>query len=65
MRWPFGRSKGKSEAQPAEVSVWDRAADNLIAQGLDPARVARATRLVKRLENAGALPEGTVREREE
>ena len=37
-------------------TVWDEAAQNLIAQGLDPKKVRRATNLVKKLTKSGALP---------
>lgn len=49
MLWPF-----KRKLQP--MTVWDEAARNLVAQGLDPVKVRRATNLVKRMVRSGALP---------
>jgi hypothetical protein len=49
MFWPFKR-------KPEPLTVWDEAAKNLVAQGLDPKKVRRATNLVKRLTKSGALP---------
>jgi hypothetical protein len=51
MIWPFRKRK----APPS--TVWDEAEKNLIAQGLDPKKVRRATRLVKKLDRLGALPQ--------
>ena len=48
MFWPFKRKEPQT--------VWDEAAQNLIAQGLDPKKVRRATNLVKKLTKSGALP---------
>src|SRR5436305_1132783 len=39
MFWPFKR-------KPQPTTVWDEAARNLVAQGLDPEKVRRATNLV-------------------
>jgi hypothetical protein len=50
MWWPFRRRK------PPQPTVWDEAEKNLIAQGLDPKKVRRATKLVKRLDRQGGLP---------
>lgn len=44
-------------APPVSEDVWDRSAQNLIDQGLDPEKVHRATELVKRWSRAGVLPE--------
>ena len=49
MFWPFKR-------KPQPTTVWDEAARNLVAQGLDPEKVRRATNLVKRLAKSGTLP---------
>jgi len=49
MFWPF-----KQKLRP--TTVWDEAAKNLVAQGLDPKKVRRATNLVKKLVRSGALP---------
>jgi hypothetical protein len=49
MWWPFKRRK-------PPPTLWDEAAQNLIAQGLDPKKVRRAAKLVKRLDKQGALP---------
>ncbi len=49
MFWPF-----KQKLRP--TTVWDEAAKNLVAQGLDPKKVRRATNLVKKLVRFGALP---------
>ena len=49
MFWPFKRKQ-----EPP--TVWDRAAENLVAQGLDPKKVRRATNLIKRMTKSGALP---------
>jgi hypothetical protein len=49
MFWPFKR-------KPRPTTVWDEAARNLVAQGLDPEKVRRATNLVKKLTRSGALP---------
>jgi hypothetical protein len=38
------------------MTVWDEAARNLVAQGLDPTKVRRATNLAKRLAKSGILP---------
>jgi hypothetical protein len=70
MFWPFKRREraeqpaNQTDAAPDELDIYDRAAENLIAQGVDPAKVRRATALVKRMAREGGLPEGTV-EREE
>lgn len=50
MFWPFRRRSRKPS------TIWDEAAKNLIAQGLDPKKVRRAARLVKKLDRLGALP---------
>jgi hypothetical protein len=50
MWWPFKRRK------PPQTTLWDEAAKNLIAQGLDPKKVRRAAKLVKRMDKQGALP---------
>jgi hypothetical protein len=49
MFWPFRRKKKQPD-------MWDEAERNLIAQGLDPRKVRRAAKLVRRLDRAGALP---------
>ena len=49
MFWPFKR-------KPQPTTVWDEAARNLVEKGLDPEKVRRATDLVKRLAQSGALP---------
>jgi hypothetical protein len=49
MFWPFKR-------KPRPTTVWDEAARNLVAQGLDPKKVRRATNLVKKLTQSGTLP---------
>jgi hypothetical protein len=49
MFWPFKR-------KPRPTTVWDEATRNLVAQGLDPEKVRRATDLVKRLAQSGTLP---------
>ncbi len=53
------------EARQAEIDMYDRAAENLIAQGVDPKKVRRATAMVKRFADAGVLPEGLVKPAEE
>lgn len=61
MFWPFKRGPAP-EASPApeEVDVFDRAAERLVEQGLDPRKVEQAARLVKRYRDAGVFPEGYV-----
>jgi hypothetical protein len=49
MFWPFRRKKKQPD-------MWDEAERNLIAQGLDPKKVRRAARLVRRLDRTGNLP---------
>ena len=49
MFWPFKRKQ-----EPP--TVWDKAAEDLVAQGMDPKKVRRATNLVKRMVKSGALP---------
>jgi hypothetical protein len=49
MFWPFKR-------KPRQPTAWDEYEKNLVAQGLDPKKVRRATNLVKRLAKAGVLP---------
>jgi hypothetical protein len=49
MFWPFKRKKKQPD-------MWDDAERNLIAQGIDPRKVRRAAKLVRRLDRAGALP---------
>ena len=65
MFWPFKRGAKAADAAPeAEtpgVDMYDKAAQNLIAQGVDPSKVERATRMVKKFARDGALPEGTVK----
>jgi hypothetical protein len=65
MIWPFKRRKPEPESPPGETDLYDRAAENLIAQGVPPHKVARAAKLVKRLAKDGALPEGTVKPADE
>ena len=57
MFWPFKRK----EKQP---DLWDRAAERLIAQGLDPKEVRAATKLVQRYARQGILPDGVVEDPE-
>jgi hypothetical protein len=49
MFWPFKR-------KPKPADLWTEAERNLIAQGVDPKKVRRAARLVRRLDEAGRLP---------
>jgi hypothetical protein len=49
MFWPFKR-------RPKQPDIWTEAEQNLIAQGLDPKKVRRAARLVRRMDRAGQLP---------
>ena len=71
MIWPFrGRRKQQaaetaSGSRPEAEDIYDRAARNLIEQGVPPEKVARATRLVKRYAKEGVLPEGVVQPSEE
>lgn len=50
MIWPFKKRK------PKAPDMWDDAEKSLIAQGIDPKKARRATRLVKRLDRSGVLP---------
>ncbi len=72
MFWPFKRKPSPAESQEpapsgaggarsAEEDAYDRAARNLIAQGVPPHKVERATRLIKRYAQEGVLPEGIVK----
>ncbi len=68
MFWPFKRKTQPApsgEAETASVDMYDKAAQNLIAQGVDPAKVERAARMVKKFARDGALPEGTVKPKDE
>ena len=42
---------------PKGPDAWDEAAQRLVEQGLDPAKVARAKRLVKHIVKEGGLSE--------
>jgi len=71
MFWPFKRKsreerssseqRSGEQARQAEDDVYDRAARNLIAQGVPEHKVRRATRLIKRYAQDGVLPEGIVK----
>ena len=65
MPWPWKRRARERaedrEAPPPETDTYDRAARNLIDQGMDPEKVERATHLIKTYVRAGLLPEGIVR----
>lgn len=50
MFWPFRKRT------PKPSDIWEEAAQSLVAQGLDPKKVRRATRLVKKLDRHGLLP---------
>ena len=53
---------GETSVEGAEeASVWDEAARNLVEQGVDPEKVERAARLLKRYAEEGVLPEGIVK----
>ena len=68
MFWPFKRKAQhppSGEVDAAGVDMYDKAAQNLIAQGVDPAKVERAARMVKKFARDGALPEGTVKPKDE
>jgi hypothetical protein len=49
MFWPFKR-------KPKSSDMWTEAERNLIAQGLDPKKVRRASKLVRRMDRMGQLP---------
>jgi hypothetical protein len=49
MFWPFKR-------KPKKPDMWTAAERSLIAQGLDPKKVRRASSLVRRLDESGRLP---------
>lgn len=55
MFWPFKRKK-----KPPDM--WDRAAERMIAQGMDPKEVRHARVMAQRFAKLGALPEGAVEE---
>jgi hypothetical protein len=64
MFWPFKRKEPKNPPAPetsADTGMYDRAAQNLIEQGVDPAKVARATALIKKYAQDGVLPDGIVK----
>lgn len=50
MFWPF------KKRAPKAPDIWDEAEKTLIAQGVDPKKVRRATRLVRKLDRFGVLP---------
>lgn len=63
MFWPFKRKQKSPEElarEQAEADLYDKAAANLIAQGVPPEKVMRATRLIKRYAKEGVLPDGLV-----
>lgn len=49
MFWPFKR-------KPKAPDMWSEAEQTLIAQGIDPKKVRRAAKLVRRLDQTGNLP---------
>jgi len=57
MFWPFKR---KPKQEPPAPDMYDAAAQKLIDQGIDPEKVLRATRMVKRYAREGVLPDGAV-----
>jgi hypothetical protein len=59
MWWPFRRRERPEPERPV-ADVYDRAAENLIAQGIPPRKVRRATAVLKRWARDGVLPEGLV-----
>lgn len=66
MFWPFRRKKHEeTPAADTPGAMYDEAAENLIAQGVDPRKVRRAAEMIKRYAEAGVLPDGLVKPKEE
>ncbi|MBM3460238.1 MAG: hypothetical protein FJX77_17090 [Armatimonadetes bacterium] len=66
MNWPFRKKRDvpTRHAAPSdreqELGLYEKGAQNLIAQGMPAWKVERAMKLVRRYVREGALPEGSV-----